>query len=735
MATARAKTFPGVYTTITDQSFLTPTTSRFRVGLIGVASKGPLNTPTQVLSLKDFRRKFGSTLGAGFYLADAASILSDLSDGTFVLRVAHEYAAVANCNASGNAGTYKLYTPKAPVFDPTSFTPTPTVYLRVSQTGLPSTVDAVVVSGTGSDVNGNFITLRSNAGDPALAADYTTADVAYSLLEGAANNAESVLYAYGYKVTPLAGTISGNKSDFQLTYTGGGGASDWTVGAVYKIVEANLATTLEIRVKQVLNDTPVIVQFETSDISQTGYQAVALQDSYSSAKAYQADPTVSPKAALYLMAATPGTWANGEDPSTGLYTKVRPGSAPGSKKIEVYEDSSLFETFDNLVSDSTSANFYEKAINGVSAAITVAYANNGDPANTAAPWDSTLTQVTTPKAMPTGPINNGQASGTHGSFDNGANGANITDADIIGTVNTDDDSLTGIQAFEATDQVQVDFLCAPGIQGGNISVSVEQEITRVANLVNAMALVDIPAGLTAREAVDWHNGAGLFRSRGGRINSRNLAVYWNWFTMSDRFSTDPNNTKVVPPTLGALRCEAFTFANFKPWMAAAGFTRGLIPEALSVAFPKISEDVKESMYGNGQSVNPILLRNGQILLWGERTMQVAESKLSVVHSNVLIHYIVDNMSAIGQRFVFDPNDAELLTQLKLVFTEFLDTIKNERGIEDYNLVIDQTNNTPDSRNRREVNVDLFIIPVDSVERIYINAIVRESGANLQTVTG
>jgi hypothetical protein len=736
MATARAKTFPGVYTTITDQSFLTPQESRCRVGLIGVAAKGPLNTPTRCQSLKDFRRKFGTSLGTGFYLADAAAILADLTDSIYVLRVAHQYAAVENCDASGDVGTYKLYTAKATVFDPANFDadPTTNIYLRITQTGLPSTVNAVVADATLSDVDGPYILLRSNSGDPSLAASYTAADIAYSELEGAANNAESTVYAYNYSATALTGTIAGTKSAYQVTYTGGGGASDWTVGAVYKLTETNKVTSLELRVKRVLADSPVIVEFETADVSQYGYQSAGLQDSYTAASAYVVDGSLTPLHALYLMAASPGTWANGATSATGLYVKVRPGTKAGSKKLEVYEDSALVETFDNLSTVSSSSDYYETAINGVSAYITLKYVGNGHPANTAAPWDTTLTLVSSPKSMPNGAINNGQASGTHGSFANGANGSNITDADLIGTVDPSDDSLTGIKAFEDVEQVEVDIMAAPGVQAGNMSVAVMQEMARVARKANAMALADIPEGLTAREAIDWHNGVGLYSSRLGRIDNRNLAVYWNWFTMTDRFSTDPSVTKSVPPTLGALRCLAYTFDAYHPWNAAAGEIRGLLPEALTVEYTKVNSDTKDAMYGNENSVNPILLNRGRIMVFGERTMQVAESKLSVVHSNILVHYVVTNMASIARRFVFDPNDGELLTQLRLVFTEFLDKVKNERGIEEYNLVIDETNNTADSRNRREVNVDLYVIPTDTVERIYINAIVRESGANLESVS-
>jgi hypothetical protein len=62
MATVNPKTFPGVYTSITDDSFVQPAASRFRPGLIGVATKGPFNTPTSVRSLKEFRELFGEPL-------------------------------------------------------------------------------------------------------------------------------------------------------------------------------------------------------------------------------------------------------------------------------------------------------------------------------------------------------------------------------------------------------------------------------------------------------------------------------------------------------------------------------------------------------------------------------------------------------------------------------------------------------------------------------------------------
>jgi hypothetical protein len=101
---------------------------------------------------------------------------------------------------------------------------------------------------------------------------------------------------------------------------------------------------------------------------------------------------------------------------------------------------------------------------------------------------------------------------------------------------------------------------------------------------------------------------------------------------------------------------------------------------------------------------------------------------------VMVNWVVNGMATVARRFVFDPNDAELLTTLKHSFTEFLDKIVNGRGIEQYNLVMDDRNNTPETRNNREVIVDLELIPTDVAEKIYINAIVRESGATLNTLS-
>jgi hypothetical protein len=731
-----AKTFPGVYTSITDNSFLPPVTSRFRAGLIGVTRKGPFDTPTAVRTKQEFARVFGQPIDGAFYLANAVAMICGVgSDGTKVVRIGNKYTAVSDVELAGSAGAVSglSLTSRGQVFSPATapYGQGRSVYVKISETGKNSTLGTVTSASTGS------ISLNTTLQDT-----YTSADVAYSFYQDAANKAEGVLYAYTYgsiaantsdQAVTAAGYVTGNKNDYSFTISGN--YSSLAVNDLIKIKESGKATTHEGKIQRI--DPDGTVYLYTSDIPEVGYQALPLADSYTSASAvYRATGKLP---FLFLTSASEGDWANGDDSSTGLYIKVRPGSAAGTKKLEIYENGALQETIDNIAltgysaAIGTAASPISQYINWV--AQSSANSSGLHAANTASGWNTLNRMALTNAGGAVGVYTSGTiAADGGGSFHNGQNGSNPQNLDYVGSYDPALDISTGIKAFEENQEIEVDILCCPGVTDATSTFAVHEELTRVARQINALAIVDVPDGLNLRQAVDWQNGDGVYsgrtRPRGGGTGA-NCAIYWNWFDIEDPYTAE---TKTVPPSLGALRCLAFTFDRERPWYAAAGDTRGLIPEAITVAYPRVSAEAKEQAYGAGQSVNPILLDRGQIKIYGERTQQIEESKLSVVHSVILVNYVVKNLANLGRRFVFEPNDAELLMRIRLAFSQFLDQVKNERGIEAFLLTIDDTNNTADTRNRREVIVDLALIPIDTAERIFINATVRQSGAVLNNVT-
>jgi len=121
------------------------------------------------------------------------------------------------------------------------------------------------------------------------------------------------------------------------------------------------------------------------------------------------------------------------------------------------------------------------------------------------------------------------------------------------------------------------------------------------------------------------------------------------------------------------------------------------------------------------------------MVYGERTLQRAESKLSSIHSVLLVNYLLNSLARIGRRYVFSPNDPELLSEIHETFDTVLRSVKNDRGLEGYEIIVDGSNNNASTRNNREVVVDLAIIPVDTMERMFLNATVNSSGATLNNV--
>ena len=539
MATITAKTFPGVYAQIIDRSFLPAQTSRFKPGLIGVASKGPFNTPVPIASLQEFVRNFGNPItttystatdpgsvgvaageitpvGFGYFLADAVGILADLTDSITVVRVGNQYTAMPSPYATGSAGEYQIYTHGTNAdFVGWMKAQGAQVYVTVSDPPRHSSVNLPVTSAvTGGDLIGTISV------STALSDTYNGANITYSNYPNAAWNSESIIYGYGYDdITANVGKVYGDgdtigvKGAFAFNIQYGSETLDTT--SLYAITDAGSQAnpTYEFRINAVAGNTIYMVP---TDNTQVGYQAVPLGDSYSDGKLWKATAKAP---FLVVSAVTAGVWANGATASQGLFVQVKPGSTSGTKKLEVYWNSGLVETFDNLSASPTSPNFYTTRINGLSsyikidsvnaiygtsASLTLAQAGT-HAANTVNPWDSAYygSTATLPyPAMPFGAVNAGwlyqsvtSILDTGCQFVNGLNGENAQAADFVGAV-LGDDTVTGLKCFEDTDNVDVNMLAAPM---DDIPVSVMQELRRVAKKINAMSLADVPAGLNIWE--------------------------------------------------------------------------------------------------------------------------------------------------------------------------------------------------------------------------------------------
>jgi len=171
-----------------------------------------------------------------------------------------------------------------------------------------------------------------------------------------------------------------------------------------------------------------------------------------------------------------------------------------------------------------------------------------------------------------------------------------------------------------------------------------------------------------------------------------------------------------------------------PWDAPAGFSRGRMDViALSNVFTK---GERNTLYQ--AQINPIQMFRGEgIVIWGQKTEQAKSSALSSINVRRLLIVIEKSIAISLRSFVFEPNNEITRFRLEAMLKEYLDMLSAqgafqiEGGDRGYHVLCDETNNTPATIDRGELNVDVFIKPIRSAEYIQLQTIVTSSGASFE----
>jgi len=127
-------------------------------------------------------------------------------------------------------------------------------------------------------------------------------------------------------------------------------------------------------------------------------------------------------------------------------------------------------------------------------------------------------------------------------------------------------------------------------------------------------------------------------------------------------------------------------------------------------------------------INPITFQPGVgILNFGNKTCTTISSALDRINVARLIGYIRVQLYKISQQFLFEPNDQLTRDQFRNAVTSLMLDIQTKRGIYDYLVICDLSNNTPTTIDRNELWLDLAIEPVKAVEFIYIPVRILNTG--------
>lgn len=246
---------------------------------------------------------------------------------------------------------------------------------------------------------------------------------------------------------------------------------------------------------------------------------------------------------------------------------------------------------------------------------------------------------------------------------------------------------------------------------------------------------DLPATGTALQ--QWSSNYNNVASNGndGLISADEyLGVYY-----PSGLSTNLDGTEVVvPPSHMLLRTMAFNDNVAYQWFAPAGLNRGPVTNASSVGYVtsegefqpvELNEGLRDILYVN--NINPIrTIPNRGINVWGNKTRSPVSSAMDRINVARLMNYIRYQSDQLAMPFLFEPNDSITRSNVKTAYDSFLGGLVTLRGLYDFLVVCDESNNTPDRIDRNELWIDIAIQPVKAIEFIYIPIRIRSTGASL-----
>lgn len=170
-----------------------------------------------------------------------------------------------------------------------------------------------------------------------------------------------------------------------------------------------------------------------------------------------------------------------------------------------------------------------------------------------------------------------------------------------------------------------------------------------------------------------------------------------------------------------------------PWYSPAGFNRGIIKNSVKLAYNPKKAD-RDILYKNG--INPVVTFPGQgTLLFGDKTLLNKPSAFDRINVRRLFIVLEKAIATAAKFTLFEFNDQFTRAQFKNLVEPFLRDVQGRRGIYDFRVVCDETNNTPEIIDRNEFVGDIYIKPAKSINFIQLNFVAVRTGVEFSEIVG
>ena len=326
----------------------------------------------------------------------------------------------------------------------------------------------------------------------------------------------------------------------------------------------------------------------------------------------------------------------------------------------------------------------------------------------------------------TGKVNLAGADPLTGSF-NSDGSQNGSLGDLNGEIETQ-----WREHFTNKETIEIDVLLDP-----DYPTVLKQAIDDICKNVrkDCMAILNIPEDKmvnvsTRRQLSQFATNMKNYINQELLVNSSYSAIYGQYVQIFDRFN-EVNRWIPVTGQVGAT--IARIDFNQAQWWAPAGLNRGVLDNVQAVAInpTKAQRDI---LYRNG--INPIVNFIGQgVVIYGQKTLQSRPSAFDRINVRRLFLHLERSIEKFARFFLFEINDEITRSRFRGLVNSFLAEVKSRRGVTDYLVVADSSNNTADVVDRNEFVAEILIKPARAIEYIKLVFTAVATGVSFSEVVG
>ena len=307
-------------------------------------------------------------------------------------------------------------------------------------------------------------------------------------------------------------------------------------------------------------------------------------------------------------------------------------------------------------------------------------------------------------------------------YDGGIGGFNVDLSDII----------TAYDKFSNDSEVSLNFILQ-----GSASAGKEIEQAKANKLISiAEARKDCVAFISpyregvvnvASSATQLQNVLSFFSP----LTSSSYAVFDSGYQYTyDRFN---QQFVYIPCSADIAGLCVRTDINQFPWYSPAGKSRGSLKFAIKLAY-NASQSDRDQLYS--QRINPVISSPGSgIILFGDKTALSYQSAFDRINVRRLFITIEQAIKSAADAQLFEFNDAATRANFINIVEPYLRDVQVKRGITDFLLVCDESNNTPDVIDRNEFVADIYVKPARSINFIGLTFVATRTGVSFETVVG